>query len=80
MATMNVSLPDEMRAWVETQAESGRYSNISDYVRDLIRKDQDRALKIMQMQALVTEGFASGESTRSMDSLLEEARARYDAT
>ncbi|WP_417516646.1 type II toxin-antitoxin system ParD family antitoxin [Minwuia sp.] len=41
MATMNVSLPDEMREWVEQQAKSGRYSNASDYVRDLIRHDQD---------------------------------------
>lgn len=78
MATMNVSLPDEMRAWVENQAESGRYSNISDYVRDLIRKDQDKALKVRQMQALITEGFASGEGSRSMSALLEEARTRYD--
>jgi len=41
MATMNVSLPDEMREWVEQQAKSGRYANASDYVRDLIRHDQD---------------------------------------
>ena len=41
MATMNVSLPDEMREWVEQQARSGRYANASDYVRDLIRHDQD---------------------------------------
>src|SRR6185437_15736805 len=37
MATMNVSLPDPMKEWVEAQAATGRYSNASDYVRDLIR-------------------------------------------
>jgi antitoxin ParD1/3/4 len=38
---MNVSLPNEMKTWVEFQAQnSGRYTNTSDYVRDLIRKDQ----------------------------------------
>jgi len=36
MATMNVSLPEAMKAWVESLARSGRYSNSSDYVRDLI--------------------------------------------
>ncbi len=41
MATMNVSLPDPMKDWVEDQIESGLYSNASDYVRDLIRQDQD---------------------------------------
>ncbi len=50
MATMNVSLPDAMKMWVEEQAETGRYSNASDYVRDLIRRDQERADKIATMQ------------------------------
>lgn len=45
MATMNVSLPGPMKDWVEAQARTGRYSNASDYVRDLIRRDQERAEK-----------------------------------
>lgn len=36
MGTMNISLPDPMKSWVEDQAKSGRYANSSDYVRDLI--------------------------------------------
>jgi len=66
MATMNVSLPDPMKDWVNTRAETGRYSNASDYVRDLIRRDQERHYKIAAMQRLVTEGLESGESDRSM--------------
>lgn len=42
MATMNVSLPDQMKQWVERRAASGRYSNSSDVLRDLIRQEQDR--------------------------------------
>ena len=61
MATMNVSLPDPMKDWVEQQTRGGRYSNASDYVRDLIRRDQDRAAKIAHLQRLVTEGLESGE-------------------
>lgn len=41
MATMNVSLPDAMKDWVESQTRTGRYGNASDYVRDLIRRDQN---------------------------------------
>ncbi len=37
MATMNISLPDQMKAWVEEQVKSGRYANSSDYMRDLVR-------------------------------------------
>jgi antitoxin ParD1/3/4 len=76
MATMNVSLPDPMKDWVEQQTKSGRYSNASDYVRDLIRRDQDREHKIAQMQALVSEGLASGTGTRTMDELRTAGRAQ----
>ncbi|MBT4123655.1 MAG: type II toxin-antitoxin system ParD family antitoxin [Candidatus Ruthia sp.] len=75
MATMNVSLPNEMKTWVEFQAQnSGRYTNTSDYVRDLIRKDQDTSIKIQQMQAMVTKGLESGIGSRSMEELAQVAR------
>jgi len=43
MAIMNVSLPDAMKAWVERHVQTGRYSNSSDYVRDLIRRIKSRS-------------------------------------
>lgn len=42
MASMNISLPDPMRDFVQARIDSGRYASVSDYVRDLIRRDQDR--------------------------------------
>jgi antitoxin ParD1/3/4 len=79
MATMNVSLPDPMKDWVEAQARTGRYSNASDYVRDLIRRDQERAAKLAELQRLITEGIESGISERSMDEILEAARKEAKA-
>ncbi len=76
MATMNISLPDPMKAWVEQQAESGRYGNASDYVRDLIRKDQESRDRLRVLQSLIDEGLASGISPRSLDDILAEARRR----
>ena len=78
MATMNVSLPAPMKDWVEGQAQTGRYSNASDYVRDLIRRDQERAEKIAHLRHLVDEGRASGISTRSMVDIRAEARRRLE--
>jgi len=75
MATMNVSLPDPMKAWVESQSRDGRYANASDYVRDLIRRDQVRAEKIANMQRLVDEAYASGISEQGFDEIIAEARA-----
>lgn len=65
MATMNISLPDQMKAWVEAQTEGGRYSNSSDYVRDLIRREQIKADKIANMQRLIDEAYASGISDQT---------------
>ena len=79
MATMNVSLPDPMKDWVEAQARSGRYSNASDYVRDLIRRDQERAAKLAELQKLITEGIESGVSDRSLNDTLEAARKQARA-
>ena len=79
MATMNVSLPAPMKDWVEAQARTGRYSNASDYVRDLIRRDQERADKLGELQRLITEGVESGVSGRSMADVLEAARSQVVA-
>ena len=40
MATLNVSLPDQLRDWVSQQVKAGVYSSASDYLRDLIRSDK----------------------------------------
>jgi antitoxin ParD1/3/4 len=66
MATMNVSLPDLMKQWVDQQSENGRYSNASDYMRDLIRRDQARQDAVVVLQQAVSEGVNSGP-TRSFD-------------
>ena len=76
MATMNVSLPDAMTDWVERQSQSGRYSNASDYVRDLIRRDQERANKIAAMQRLIDEAEEGGVSAKGVRQIFDEAIAR----
>lgn len=79
MATMNISLPDPMRDWVQTQIQDGKYSSSSDYVRDLIRRDQEVRLQQQILQEAITEGFKSGISNRSMEDVLKEAQARLAA-
>ena len=78
MATMNVSLPDPMKDWVEAQTRTGRYANASAYVRDLIRRDQERNEKIAIMQRFVDDGLKSGDGNRSKDELFSAAVARAE--
>ncbi len=81
MATMNVSLPDAMKDWVEHQVDSlGRYSNVSDYVRDLIRKEQDQTEKIAAMQQLVKEGLESGLCDETMDDIQTIALEQFETS
>ncbi|MCR5855577.1 type II toxin-antitoxin system ParD family antitoxin [Mesorhizobium sp. J428] len=79
MATMNISLPDQMREWVEAQTKTGRYGNASDYVRDLIRHDQEREAKIAHLQRLVDEARASGISDKTAEEVIATARAKARA-
>ena len=75
MATMNVSIPSGMKDWVERQTGKGRYSNSSDYVRDLIRRDQVRQEAIQTLQSAITEGVESGE-TSAFDPIAFKLRMR----
>jgi antitoxin ParD1/3/4 len=79
MGTMNISLPDPMKNWVEEQSRTGRYANSSDYVRDLIRRDRARSEAIAELQAAINTGLASGlvdEFDRS--DFKARMRAKYD--
>lgn len=73
MATLNVSMPNNMREWIDAQIKSGEYANASDYIRDLIRHDQRQrdALRL----ALI-EGEKSGVSKRSLPDIRRAARRR----
>lgn len=80
MATMNISLPDAMKAWVERQTDGERYSNASDYVRDLIRRDQERRQAIVTLQSAITEGVESGPAEPlDLEGLKTRMRQRHAA-
>lgn len=76
MATMNVSLPNQMKQWIEDQVATGRYGNSSDYVRDLVRRDQERAERKTEFERLVQEGRDSGISPLTGEEIFAEARRR----
>ncbi|KXI26965.1 type II toxin-antitoxin system ParD family antitoxin [Paraglaciecola hydrolytica] len=63
MATLNVSLPDEMRSWIDQQVASGKFANASDFIRDLIRRNQTEREAI---QLALIEGELSGRSSKNI--------------
>jgi len=81
MTSMNVSLPEELKEYVELRSRNG-YSTPSEYVRELIRSDQKRQAKD-KLDSLLLEGLNSGEPIPVDDafwtSLRQEALARLEA-
>jgi antitoxin ParD1/3/4 len=55
MGTMNICLPDTLKSFVDEQVSQGSYGTSSEYVRELIRKDQDR----LKLRGLLLAGAAS---------------------
>jgi antitoxin ParD1/3/4 len=76
MSTMNISLPDTLKSFVDEQVAGRGYGTSSEYVRELIRKDQDR----QRLRQLLLEGASSSPMTSAdaayFDSLRERVRSR----
>ena len=62
MATMNISLPDTLREFVESRVTEGGYSTASEYFRELVREDQKQKAHA-RLEELLLEGLASGSAT-----------------
>jgi antitoxin ParD1/3/4 len=62
MTSLNISLPEPLREWIEAQIKRGRYGNASEYVRDLIRRDQERQAQ-ERLEALLLDGVKSGPAS-----------------
>ena len=80
MAQMNISLPDGLKSWIEARVAEGRYSSSSDYVRDLVRREQEAEEKRRALRAAIEEGLASGISDRTIEDIIADRRKRDGIT
>lgn len=72
MGTMNISLPDSMKTFVDEQVQTGGYGTSSEYVRELIRRDQDR----LHLRGLLMAGAASEPTTPVTPAYFDRLRDR----
>lgn len=68
---MNISLPDEMKAFVDAQVADRRYGNASEYMRDLIRRDLARE----QFRTAILAGLESGPAVEWTPAHFDDLRA-----
>jgi len=75
MPTMNISLPDHLKDYVDAQVNSGKYTSVSEYVRELVRLDQKtREREKLEMQVL--KGLKSGEVLDATPQMWEGLRKK----
>lgn len=78
METMNISMPKAMKSFVDSQVDQGDYSSASEYLRRLIREDQERQWR-EDVERKLLEGLKSGSSPmtpKDWDELRAELHAR----
>ena len=79
--TMSFALPEPMREYIDNRVAAGHYGNTSEYIRDLVRRDQEEQAK-KRLRNLIEEGLASGPGRRRTKAdakgLLAIARGEID--
>ncbi|WP_026099922.1 type II toxin-antitoxin system ParD family antitoxin [Fortiea contorta] len=73
MKSINISLPDIMRAYVEEQVAQGGYSSVSEYFRELVRQDQKQRAK-ERLETMLLDGLNSGDTTEMTATDWEDIR------
>jgi len=63
--------------WIKQQIAGGDYTNDSEYIRDLIRKDQQRRQNQLELELAIQEGIDSGVSDKTVEDIWREAEERY---
>ena len=79
MAQMNISIPDKLKAWVESRVADGSYASSSDYLRDLVRQDQRELAQLERLRAEIEASFDSGISDPPLQDIIGDARAKHEA-
>ena len=75
----SITFTEQQDAFVKSLIEQGFYTNDSEYIRDIIRKDQERRKGIVDLNDALIEGIESGPSDATIDSIWEEAMNEFNA-
>lgn len=79
MSSMSVSLSDKMRGFIKSRVAGGDYHNESEYIRDLVRRDQERLKNEDALIAELDAAMASGISDQTLPDIMREVKERLKA-
>lgn len=68
----SITFTEKQNEWIRLQIEKGDFTNDSEYIRDLVRKDQTKNLKLLELRNAIDIGFNSGVSSKSITELMKD--------
>ena len=71
-----ITVTDQQDTWIKARIASGDFTNDSEYIRDLIRRDQERNARFLALKAAIQDGLDSGTSDKSIPRIMEDVEAR----
>jgi antitoxin ParD1/3/4 len=74
-----ITLTDTQDQWIKAQIATGAFTNDSEYIRDLVRRDQERNAKFLALKAAIQEGLDSGIGDKTVPQIMDEVEARLKA-
>jgi len=72
-----ITLTAKQDAWIKAQITAGEFTNDSEYIRDLVRRDQEQNAKFKALKAAVQDGLHSGVSDKTLGEIWAEAERRH---
>ncbi|WP_298539995.1 type II toxin-antitoxin system ParD family antitoxin [uncultured Aquimarina sp.] len=81
MATIRktITFTEKQDKWIKSQIKAGEFTNDSEYLRDLVRRDQAKKAKFSALKAAITEGMDSGISDKTVPDIMKEVEERMRA-
>jgi antitoxin ParD1/3/4 len=74
-----ITLTEKQDEWIKAQIARGDFTNDSEYIRDLVRRDQEQNAKLRALQDAIQEGLESEDSNKSVANIMEEVETRLKA-
>ena len=71
-----VVLTDQQERWIKVRIATGDFTSDSEYIGELIRRDQEENVKLQALKSAIQEGLDSGVSDKTVPQIMEEAEAR----
>lgn len=71
-----ITFTQKQDKWIKSRIEAGEFTNDSEYVRDLVRRDEAKNARFSALKDAITEGMESGISNKSIPDIMKEVETR----